>query len=120
MIDLKDKAVLVTGGTRGIGAAIARSFGKSGASVAVAGRTVDAEANESLEAIRIASPALLSIVADVANPESARETVRKTVDKFGRLDFLVHAAGGPAPGRIDELTTEQWMSAFDIHVHAVF
>jgi NAD(P)-dependent dehydrogenase (short-subunit alcohol dehydrogenase family) len=120
MIGLKDKAVLVTGGTRGIGAAIATSFGRAGASVAVAGRSVDDEVKQNLETLRSVSPALLSVVADVANPAAAAETVRKTVERFGRLDFLVHAAGGPAPGRIDQLTVEEWMAAFDIHVHAVF
>lgn len=120
MIDLKEKVVLVTGGTRGIGAAIAKSFGRGGASVAVAGRTMDDEVKRNLEALRILSPGLLSVVADVADPQAAAETVRKTIGKFGRLDFLVHAAGGPAPGRIDELTVAEWMGAFDIHVHAVF
>jgi NAD(P)-dependent dehydrogenase (short-subunit alcohol dehydrogenase family) len=120
MIELKDKVALVTGGTRGIGAAIAKSFGRGGASVAVAGRTMDDEVRRNLEALRSLSPGLLSVVADVADPGSAAETVRKTVGKFGRLDFLVHAAGGPAPGRIDEIAVEDWMAAFDIHVHAVF
>jgi NAD(P)-dependent dehydrogenase (short-subunit alcohol dehydrogenase family) len=119
-MNLTNKICLVTGGTRGIGAATAVELARRGAEIAVCGRTPDEEA----ERVRLQVEALgrryLVMTADMANPDDARRCVQETVAEFGALDVLVHAAGGPAKGHLMEVSEEVWYHAFDVHVHAIF
>jgi NAD(P)-dependent dehydrogenase (short-subunit alcohol dehydrogenase family) len=117
--DLKDTVALVTGGTRGIGLAIADLLADRGARLVVNGRTSDAEVEAALAALRKKTDVLF-VPGDAADPAVAEKLVAETKKKFGRLDFLVPAAGGPHPGRILDLKPEDWEEAFRIHVHAVF
>jgi NAD(P)-dependent dehydrogenase (short-subunit alcohol dehydrogenase family) len=118
MYDVTNKTALVTGGTRGIGLAIAEAILAQGGNVALNGRAATPEA-EALIARH--GPARVAIdLADVAVPDQAAGLVTRTAARFGRLDILVHSAGGPVPGTIMELSPESWMDAFALHVHAVF
>src|SRR5438105_437307 len=119
-MQLQDKICLVTGGTRGIGAATAVEFARRGAMVAVCGRTPDAEAGQVVAAIEALGRRCLVITADMAKPEDARRCVEETAAAFGALDVLVHSAGGPARGTLLEVSEDIWYHAFDVHVHAVF
>jgi NAD(P)-dependent dehydrogenase (short-subunit alcohol dehydrogenase family) len=83
-----EQAVLVTGGTRGVGAGIARGFLRAGARVLVCGRT------EPAELPRAAGRTAVFIKADVRDPEQAAGTVQHAGDLFGRLDVVVSNAGG--------------------------
>jgi NAD(P)-dependent dehydrogenase (short-subunit alcohol dehydrogenase family) len=58
--------------------------------------------------------------ADVADPAACRHCVDQVIKKFGCLDVFVHSAGGPVPGRLYDVTDDNWMSAFAVHVHSVF
>jgi NAD(P)-dependent dehydrogenase (short-subunit alcohol dehydrogenase family) len=60
------------------------------------------------------------VKADLSDPKDCRRCVDQAARKFGRLDVLVHSAGGPVPGGLNEVSDESWMSAFAVHVHAVF
>ncbi|HEY2146944.1 MAG TPA: SDR family NAD(P)-dependent oxidoreductase, partial [Pirellulales bacterium] len=60
------------------------------------------------------------IAADVGRSEEAIRCVDQTVEQLGGVDVLIHSAGGPVPGGILEVTPEEWMQAFDVHVHAAF
>jgi NAD(P)-dependent dehydrogenase (short-subunit alcohol dehydrogenase family) len=60
------------------------------------------------------------VKADLSDPEACRSCVDQVVRDFGRLDVLIHSAGGPVPGGLYEVSEESWMSAFAVHVHAVF
>jgi NAD(P)-dependent dehydrogenase (short-subunit alcohol dehydrogenase family) len=62
----------------------------------------------------------LLIAADMGRPADATRCVEETLARFGRVDVLVHAAGGAVAGGLLDLTSETWHSAFDVHVHAVF
>jgi NAD(P)-dependent dehydrogenase (short-subunit alcohol dehydrogenase family) len=117
--DLKDTVALVTGGTRGIGLAIADLLADRGARLVVNGRTSDAEVEAALAALRKKTDVLF-VPGDAADPAVAEKLAAETKKKFLRLDFLVPAAGGPHPGRILDLKPEDWEEAFRIHVHAVF
>lgn len=117
---LEGKVCLITGGTRGIGAASAMDMAQRGADVAIVGRALDEEAQSVKESIREAGQRCLLVSGDMANPEDAARCVEETVAAFGRLDVLIHSAGGPAPGSLLDIATETWYHAFDVHVHAIF
>jgi NAD(P)-dependent dehydrogenase (short-subunit alcohol dehydrogenase family) len=119
-MDLAGKAALVTGGTHGIGAAAAIELARRGADVALVSRNDDAGANQTLAAIRQLGRRAELIVADVGRPAEATRCVEEAGRKLGRLDVLIHSAGGPVDGKLLEISPEAWHSAFDVHVHAVF
>lgn len=119
-MDLNGKVALITGGTRGIGAAAAIALGAAGANISIIGRTIDAEAHATADSIRAMGRRCELISADCSKPEAATRCIQDTVDLFGGLDVLIHSAGGPANGGLLEITPETWHSAFDIHIHAVF
>ena len=118
MYDVSDKLAVITGGTRGIGLEIARHLLAAGAKVVVNGRTSTVEAEQlqstfGKDRVKIA-------LGDVSKPAEATSLVEDAANAFGRLDILIHSAGGPVPGSILALTADSWMDAFDLHVHPVF
>jgi len=117
---LEGKIALITGGTRGIGAAIALAFARAGADVAVAARERDDEAKRIEQAILALDRRCEMIKADCQHADENTRCVREVNTRLGGLDVLVHSAGGPVPGSLLELTPETWYAAFDVHVHAVF
>lgn len=119
MPDIRDHVAIITGGTRGIGAAIGVELAKRGVRLVVNGRTSDEEVEANLATLRGLTK-IEMLHGDAANPVIADELAKTARARFGRIDFAVAAAGGPAPGKITDLTAEQWMAAFDVHVHAVF
>jgi NAD(P)-dependent dehydrogenase (short-subunit alcohol dehydrogenase family) len=119
-MNLQNKAALVTGGTKGIGAAAAIAFAKAGANVAIVGRNDDADAAAIKKEIEALGRRCEVIVADCAKPEEATRCVNEAAKKLGSLDVLVHSAGGPVNGKLFEISPADWYGAFDIHVHAIF
>lgn len=119
-MDLKGKRVLVTGGSRGIGEAIAVDFAKQGASLVINSRSEDDAARSAVEQIKALGQPVEFIAADMASPEEIATLVEKAAAALGGLDVLVHNAGGPAPGDLQKVTPEDWNRAFDIHVHAAY
>ena len=119
MPDIRDHVAIITGGTRGIGAATGIALAERGVRLVVNGRTSDEEVEQNLATLRDLTDVEV-LHGDAANPVTADELAKTAQARFGRIDFAVAAAGGPAPGKITELTAEQWMAAFDVHVHAVF
>jgi len=117
---LGDQIGLVTGGTKGIGAAAAIALAAEGADVAIVGRRLDAEAKETQRRVEAFGRRCLIIVADVSLAGQATRCVEQAARELGPVDVLVHAAGGPVDGGLFELTPEVWHSAFDVHVHAIF
>jgi len=119
-MNLQNKAALVTGGTKGIGAAAAIAFAKAGADVAIVGRNNDSDAAAVKNEIEVLGRRCELIVADCAKPEEATRCVNEAAKKLGSLDVLVHSAGGPVNGKLFEISPADWYGAFDIHVHAIF
>jgi NAD(P)-dependent dehydrogenase (short-subunit alcohol dehydrogenase family) len=105
---LRDKVVLVSGGTQGVGAAIARAAVREGASVVVTGRR--REVGEALAR----ENGIVYVQADVSDVASARASVAATVERFGRIDCLVNAAGLTSRGTLLDTTPE----LFDAHIAA--
>ena len=119
-MQLHGKAALITGGTRGIGAATALAFAKEGADVAITSRHLDDDAQRSQRAIVALGRRCEIITADCGVPADCTRLVEEAAAKFGRLDVLVHAAGGAVTGGLLEVTPAAWNTAFDVHVHAVY
>ncbi len=119
-MNLNGKAALVTGGSRGIGAAAALALARAGADVAITSRHDDVDAAATLAAIRALGRRALFVAADHAVAVDSTMSVEASIREFGRLDVLVHSAGGPVNGGLLALTPEQWRDAFAVHVDAVF
>ncbi|MEI6785710.1 MAG: SDR family NAD(P)-dependent oxidoreductase [Verrucomicrobiota bacterium] len=119
-MQLTNKVALITGGTRGIGAATALLLAEHGADVAIVGRQADTEAQQIRDRIQGLGRKCLLLTADVGQPEAARRCVRETAAQLGAPTVLVHSAGGPVNGGFLDLTPERWQAAFDVHLHAIF
>jgi NAD(P)-dependent dehydrogenase (short-subunit alcohol dehydrogenase family) len=119
-MNLKDKTCLITGGTRGIGAATAVALAEQGANLVLVARHADDKATQTRQRVESLGRPCLLIAADVGNPAEADRCVDKAASRFGSVDVLVHSAGGPVNGGLLELTPKAWQAAFDVHVHAVF
>jgi NAD(P)-dependent dehydrogenase (short-subunit alcohol dehydrogenase family) len=117
---LEGKVCLITGGTKGIGAATALELARQGAHVAINGRTADNEARALKFAIEALGRKCHLQIGDVSVPEQAVECVEATAAALGGVDVLVHSAGGPAPGTLLDVQPGDWYRAFDIHIHAAF
>jgi 3-oxoacyl-[acyl-carrier protein] reductase len=117
---LKGKTALITGGSRGIGAAIAKRLAADGANVAITyTKGADAAASVVNEIERAGGKAI-AIQADAANADSGNAAVEKTVATFGRLDVLVNNAGTAIPKTFEEATLEEMNRVIDINVRGVF
>jgi 3-oxoacyl-[acyl-carrier protein] reductase len=90
---LKGKVALVTGGSRGIGAAVAHRLSRDGASIGVGYRSATAEADALVAEIERAGGKAIAVKGDVGRDGDAERMVRETSERFGRLDILVNAAG---------------------------
>ena len=119
-MQLTQKVALVTGGTKGIGAAAAIELARRGADVAINGRFEDEAAHDVRRRIEALGQRCEIIAADVGVPAEATGCVERTVAKLGTVDVLVHSAGGVVVGGLFDVTPEVWQQAFDVHVHALY
>src|SRR5258707_540 len=120
MSKLTEKVALVTGGSRGIGAAIAKRLAADGANVAVT-YSKGAEAASSLvKEIERGGGQAIAIQADAADAEAVRNAVEKTVMTFDRLDVLVNNAGTAIPKPFEQATLEEMDRGIDINIRRVF
>jgi NAD(P)-dependent dehydrogenase (short-subunit alcohol dehydrogenase family) len=116
-LELAGKVVLVTGGTDGLGLALAKRLAAEGAGVAVCGR--DAERVRSAEAaLREAGGDALAQQADVARPEELEAFVDVAVARWGRIDGVVHNAGRASGGPIESIEDATWESDFQLKLMA--
>src|ERR1700692_3125102 len=116
---LEGKIALVTGGSRGIGAAIAKRLAADGANVAIT-YTKGADAAASVvEEIERAGGKAIAIQADAADADAVKAAVEKTFATFGRLDVLVNNAGTAIPKRFEETTLEELDRLIAINVRGV-
>jgi Dehydrogenases with different specificities (related to short-chain alcohol dehydrogenases) len=120
MKNLTEKVVLVTGASKGIGAAIAKKLADAGARVIVnyAGSQTDAEAV--VNSITTNGGAAVAIRADVSKPEQVKTMFDQAIDAYGKIDVLVNNAGIMITKPIKDTTDEDFTRQFDINVRGVF
>jgi len=117
---LSGKVALVTGASRGIGAAIAKRLARDGAAVAITYFGSAEKADEVVRAIAAGGGRGLAIRADSADPAAVTAAVERTVESLGRLDVLVNNAGVVALGAIDEVELEDFDRVLAVNVRGVF
>jgi 3-oxoacyl-[acyl-carrier protein] reductase len=117
---LEGKVALVTGGSRGIGAAIVKRLAADGASVAITYAKDASAASAVVKAIERDGGKAVAIQADAANVEAVKAAVEKTIETFGRLDVLVNNAGTAIPKPFEETTLEEMDRVIDINIRGVF
>lgn len=120
MTELTGKVALVTGGSRGIGAAIATRLAELGSDVAITYAQSKERADDVVDTIKTHGRRGLAIKADSAAADEVPAAVGKAVDEFGHLDILVNNAGIFPFGPIDDVTLEEVDRTLGIHVRAVF
>jgi 3-oxoacyl-[acyl-carrier protein] reductase len=115
-----EKVALVTGASRGIGAAIAKRLAADGASVAITYAKDASAASTVVKAIQLGGGKAIAIQADAANVEAVKIAVEKAVSTFGRLDVLVNNAGTAIPKTFEETTLEEMDRVVDINLRGIF
>lgn len=115
------RVALVTGASRGIGAATARRFAQDGASVALAARAEE-DLDTLVAEITEAGGTAVSVRTDIGDPDAVEQMVTRTLEAFGRLDFAINnaAGGGHPPTPLPEVDIEQFESAVAINLRGTF
>ena len=116
---LQDSRAVVTGGGRGIGAAVARALAEAGASVVVASRT-ESDIEQLASKLRAEGHQAWSVVCDVSDPQSIHELAISATDRLERVDILVNAAGIASSAPLHKLTLEDWNRVIAVNATGTF
>ncbi len=118
MIDLKGKRALVTGGSRGIGAAIALALAENGADVVITYQNSVERADSVVSSIKKLGRRGLAVQADSADPDAIKRAVNETVETLGGLDILVNSAAIGLAGAIADIDLAKFQELMDVNVRA--
>ncbi len=118
-MSLQGRVALVTGGSRGIGAAVAQALASAGAALAVCARNGEAAAATAATIAGRGGQAF-GVAADVSHPADAERVVAACVERFGRLDILVNNAGITRDGLVMRMTDENWSDVLAVNLSGAF
>lgn len=116
---LVDKVAIVTGGSKGLGRAMALGLGEAGAKVVVTSRTKQLIEETAEEIIKKGGDSL-AVPADVKNAQSIKRVIDETKDKYGRVDILVNNAGIAPMNRTIKISEEEWNDVLDTNLKSIF
>jgi len=116
---LKNKVAIVTGGSRGLGKAIALKFAYHGASLILVATNQD-RLNQAAEEVRNRGAKAEIVAGDIAKPAFSEEIVKVTLDHFGQIDVLVNCAGVITRTPVEKLPLEDWYRVIDVNLHGTF
>jgi 3-oxoacyl-[acyl-carrier protein] reductase len=120
MIDLSGKAAVVTGGSRGIGKAIALRLAQQGADICFSYRGNAEAAAATVGEIEALGRRALSVQADVTQPEAAEDLIKQALDAFGKVDILVNNAGITRDDLIMRMKPEDWRDVLETNLFGAF
>jgi len=113
-MDIKNKVIIVTGASQGIGLATAKHLASLGAKVIVAARSIDI-----IKGLEKELPNSLAIITDMHNPKDIDNMIKKTIEKYGRIDILINNAGQGMYGPVEKIDIEQYKQVMDLNVYSV-
>ncbi len=123
-INLAQRVALITGASQGIGAQIARTFHRAGATVALnhpdIGTTRQDAAALAEELNRVRPQSATALVADVANPEAVRTMMQELKQRFGGIDFLINNAAILRDRTVAKMSLDEWKAILDVNLSGVF
>jgi NAD(P)-dependent dehydrogenase (short-subunit alcohol dehydrogenase family) len=120
MSHLEGRVALVTGGSRGIGAAIAQRLARDGADVALTYARASERTRAIVDAISAGGHRAIAIAADSADPAKIEGAVNQAVSAFGKIDILVNNAGIFPTGSLETLSVEVFDETFSVNIRSVF
>lgn len=120
MTELKDKVAIVTGGSRGIGSAIALELAKNGVKIVINYASRKELADKMVAEINELGVEALAVQADVSISSEAANLVQTAVDHFGKIDFLINNAGITRDTTFKKLSEEDWRKVIDVNLNSVF
>jgi NAD(P)-dependent dehydrogenase (short-subunit alcohol dehydrogenase family) len=118
--DLTGRAAIVTGGSKGLGAAMAEGLASAGANVLLASRNLDECQAVADQITADYGTQAVAVQADISKPDEVDAMVNKALEEFGQIDILINNAGVNIRGPIDELTYEEFLKVQDINVNGVW
>lgn len=113
-LGLKDKRAMVTGASRGLGYAVAKTLSAEGSLVAINSRTAEKINAATAQIAKETGGKVFGLVGDVSQPREPEELVQAAAEKLGGLDILVCNAGGPPPGAFESFDEATWQKAMDL------
>ena len=120
MAKLTGKIAVVTGGSRGIGAAIAKGLGKEGATVIINYNHSQEEAETVVNEIKAMGSLAVAVQADISDAEATKVFIEKALADFGKIDILVNNAGITRDKTFKKMSFEEWHKVIDTNLSSVF
>ena len=119
LFDLSGRVALVTGGSKGLGKAMARGFAEAGADIAISSRT-EAELDKALSEIGADTAGRgMRVVADMTSRDDVQRLASSVLEEMGRVDILVNNAGGNVPQPIDDIKDEDWDRILELNLSSI-
>ena len=116
LFDLSERTAIITGGSKGLGLAMAEGLASAGASVMLVSRTLEEGEEAAAKITRLYGTKAIAFEADVTSVSQTQAMAEAAMDAFGRIDILINSAGINIRGAIDELEPEEFRKVMDINV----
>jgi NADP-dependent 3-hydroxy acid dehydrogenase YdfG len=113
-MEIKDKVIIITGASQGIGLATAKHLSRLGAKVVIAARSTNI-----IKSLEKELPDSLAIVTDMHNQENITAMIKKTIEKYDHIDILINNAGQGMYGPVEKIDIEQYKKIMDVNVYGV-